>query len=64
MESFHIEYSQIFATLVLCYLNMSHLIKIIMKKISIVLTGNRTQHIRDEDLDQSLVQDVVTAPHP
>lgn len=31
---------------------------------SSVLTGNGAQHIRDEDLHQSLVEDVVAAPHP
>lgn len=31
---------------------------------SSVLTGNGTQHIWDEDLHQSLVQDVIAAPHP
>lgn len=29
-----------------------------------VLTGHWPEHIRDEDLHQGLVQDVVTAPHP
>lgn len=30
----------------------------------VVLTGDRPQHIRDEDFYQSLVEDVVAAPHP
>lgn len=29
-----------------------------------VLTGHWPEHVRDEDLHQGLVQDVVTAPHP
>lgn len=29
-----------------------------------LLTGYRTQDIGNEDLHQSLVQDVITAPHP
>ena len=28
------------------------------------LTGHRPQHVRDEDLHQRLVQDVVAGPHP
>lgn len=30
----------------------------------IILTGNRAQHIWNKDFHQSLVKDVVTAPHP
>lgn len=29
-----------------------------------ILTGNRPQYIRDEDLHKCLIQDVITAPHP
>lgn len=30
----------------------------------VILTGNRAQHIWYKDFHQSLVKDVVTAPHP
>lgn len=33
-------------------------------KSSAVLTGNRSQHVGDQDLHQGLVEDVIAAPHP